>query len=356
MTKVTANKLIELLRRSGLVEEARLTSFLDKAAAEQGEAALEDQERLAELLVQAGLVTRWQADKLLAGKHKGFRLGKYKLLGQIGKGGMSSVYLAEHEMMKRRVAIKVLPPNRVNDTSYLERFRLEARAVARLDDPNIVRAYDIDNEKDIHYIVMEYVDGQDLHQIVSQNGPLQLRSGGRLHRPGRQWPAARPRDGADPPRHQAGQLPAGQASNGEAARSRPGQALRGRSLADDGQRGERARHGRLPAPEQALNSHEADARSDIYSLGCTLYFLLTGRPPFPEGSISERLLKHQTSKPESIFKTRPDAPPSLVEICETMMAKKPDRTFPVGRRRRRTAHRMALRTRPHARRRADRRF
>jgi eukaryotic-like serine/threonine-protein kinase len=77
------------------------------------------------------------------------------------------------------------------------------------------------------------------------------------------------------------------------------------------------------APEQALNSHEADSRSDIYSLGCTLYFLLTGSPPFPEGSISERLLKHQTARPESIFKVRPDAPPSLVEICESMMSKKP---------------------------------
>ncbi len=119
MTKVTANKLIELLRRSGLVEEARLTSFLEKTTAEHGDAALEDQDRLAELLVQAGLVTRWQADKLLAGKHKGFRLKQYKLLGQIGKGGMSSVYLAEHELMKRRVAIKVLPSNRVDDASYL---------------------------------------------------------------------------------------------------------------------------------------------------------------------------------------------------------------------------------------------
>jgi serine/threonine protein kinase len=81
------------------------------------------------------------------------------------------------------------------------------------------------------------------------------------------------------------------------------------------------------APEQALNSHQADNRSDIYSLGCTLYFLLTGGPPFPEGSISERLLKHQTTKPESIFKARPDAPPSLVDICETMMAKKPDERY-----------------------------
>src|ERR1041384_1321317 len=110
MTKVTTpNKLVDLLRKSNLVDEAKLTAFLAKTVAAHGDTALEDQNRLAELLIEEGLITRWQADKLLAGKHKGFRLGKYKLLGQIGKGGMSSVYLAEHELMRRRVAIKVLP-------------------------------------------------------------------------------------------------------------------------------------------------------------------------------------------------------------------------------------------------------
>ena len=328
MTKVAANKLLDLVRRSGLVDEAKLTSFLEKTARNHGDAAFEDHPRLAELMIQEGLLTRWQADKLLAGKHKGFRLGKYKLLGQIGKGGMSSVYLAEHELMKRRVAVKVLPRNRVNDSSYLERFRLEARAVAKLDDPNIVRAYDIDNEGDVHYIVMEYVDGQDLHQIVAGQGPFdfdtaadyiaQVANGlqhahemGLVHRDIK--PANCLVD-----RHSTVKL----LDLGLAKLTEDDQA----SLTMANEENVLGTADYL-APEQALNSHEADHRSDIYSLGCTLYFLVTGGPPFPEGSISERLLKHQTAKPESIFKSRPDAPPSLVDICETMMSKKPDERF-----------------------------
>jgi serine/threonine protein kinase len=328
MTKVTTNKLVDLLRRSNLVDEARLTSFLEKAALDYGDAAIEDQAKLADLMIEANLLTRWQADKLLAGKHKGFRLGKYKLLGQIGKGGMSSVYLAEHELMKRRVAIKVLPQNRVNDSSYLERFRLEARAVAKLDDPNIVRAYDIDNEDKIHYIVMEYVDGQDLHQLVAGQGPLdydmaadyiaQAANGlqhahemGLVHRDIK--PANCLVD-----RHSVVKI----LDLGLAKLTEDDQA----SLTMANEENVLGTADYL-APEQALNSHQADARADIYSLGCTLYFLLTGSPPFPEGSISERLLKHQTARPESIFKVRPDAPPSLVEICEVMMAKKPDDRF-----------------------------
>jgi len=324
MTKVTTNTLVDLLRRSNLVEEARLTAFLDKVTAAQGEGILEDQSRLADAMIAENLITRWQADKLLAGKHRGFRLGKYKLLGQIGKGGMSSVYLAEHELMKRRVAIKVLPTSRVNDSSYLERFRLEARAVAKLDDPNIVRAYDIDNEGQIHYIVMEYVDGQDLHQMVVGQGPLpydvaadyiaQVAMGlQHAHEMGLVHRDIKPANCLVDKHGIVKLLDLGLAKLTEDDQASLTMANEENVLGTAD----------YLAPEQALNSHEADGRSDIYSLGCTLYFLLTGSPPFPEGSISERLLKHQTARPESIFKARPDAPGSLVEICEIMMSKKP---------------------------------
>jgi serine/threonine protein kinase len=328
MANVTTNKLLDLVRKSGLVDEAKLTSFLEKITSRHGEVVLDDHPRLADLMVEEGLVTRWQADKLLAGKHKGFRLGKYKLLGEIGKGGMSRVYLAEHELMKRRVAIKVLPKNRVNDSSYLERFRLEARAVAKLDDPNIVRAYDIDNEGDVHYIVMEYVDGQDLHQMVSGQGPLdydtaadyiaQVANGlQHAHEMGLVHRDIKPANCLVDRHNTVKLLDLGLAKLIEDDQTSLTMANEENVLGTAD----------YLAPEQALNSHEADNRSDIYSLGCTLYFLLTGGPPFPEGSISERLLKHQTAKPESIFKTRPDAPPSLVDICETMMSKKPDERF-----------------------------
>src|SRR5215212_7503296 len=171
---------------------------------------------------------------------------------------------------------------------------------------------------------MEYVDGQDLHQIVVANGPLdydmaadyiaQVANGlqhahemGLVHRDIKPANCLVDRHGV------VKMLDLGLAKLTEDDQASLTMANEENVLGTAD----------YLAPEQALNSHEADSRSDIYSLGCTLYFLLTGSPPFPEGSISERLLKHQTARPESIFKVRPDAPPSLVEFCEAMMSKKP---------------------------------
>ena len=323
MSNDASEKLIDLVKRSDLVTPKKLDAFLEKSAQSPGGMPAE-QEKVAELLVADGLLTRWQADKLLAGKHRGFRLGKYKLLGQIGKGGMSHVYLAEHVLMERRVAIKVLPRQRVKDRSYLSRFQLEARAAARLDDPNIVRVYDIDNEGDTHYIVMEYVDGRDLHQTVSQNGPLPFVTAVRYiaqvatglqhaHEMGLVHRDIKPANCLLDQHGTVKLLDMGLAKLNDDETSL--------TLANDENVLGTADY---LAPEQALNSHAADARADIYSLGCTLYFLLVGRPPFPDGTISERLLKHQVEEPESLLKLRPDTPLSLVDLCARMMAKKPD--------------------------------
>jgi serine/threonine protein kinase len=321
---MTASEFLDLVRRSQLVEEDQLTKFLGALAARNGRKLPEAPDKLSAEMVTAGLLTEWQSEKLLAGKHKGFILGKYKLLRHLGKGGMSQVYLAEHMLMKRKVAIKVLPSNRVADSTYLERFRIEARAAAKLDDPNIVRAYDIDNDKDTHYIVMEYVEGQDLHQLVRDKGPLPFekaadyiaqvaRGLAHAHAMGLVHRDIKPANCLLDKNEVVKLLDMGLARliDDEA------------SLTLDNNENVLGTADYL-APEQALNSHKADARADIYSLGCTLYFLLTGHPPFPDGTISERLIKHQVEQAPSIFKDRPDAPSVLVNICNRMMAKKPE--------------------------------
>jgi serine/threonine protein kinase len=325
--RMTANEFLDLLRRSQLVEEDQLTKFLGAVAAKNKHRLPEDAEPIAAAMVEAGVLTEWQSEKLLAGKHKGFMLGKYKLLRHLGKGGMSQVYLAEHMLMKRKVAIKVLPSNRVEDSTYLERFRTEARAAAKLDDPNIVRVYDIDNDGKTHYIVMEFVDGRDLHVLVKEEGPLgyeraadyiaQVARGiAHAHAMGLVHRDIKPANCMVTKHDVVKLLDMGLARliDDEA------------SLTLENNENVLGTADYL-APEQALNSHKADARADIYSLGCTLYFLLTGHPPFPEGTISERLLKHQVEQAPSIFKERPDAPSVLVNICTRMMAKKADERY-----------------------------
>lgn len=323
MSDAASEKLIDLVKRSELVPPKKLDGFLEKLGAGTGGVPT-DQNQIAEMLIADGLLTKWQADKLLAGKHRGFTLGKYKLLGQIGKGGMSHVYLAEHVLMQRRVALKVLPRQRVKDKSYLQRFQLEARAAARLDDPHIVRVFDIDNEGDTHYIVMEYVDGRDLHQTISQDGPLPYNTAARYiaqvatglqhaHEMGLVHRDIKPANCLVDAHQTIKLLDMGLAKLTDDETSL--------TLANDENVLGTADY---LAPEQALNSHTADARADIYSLGCTLYFLLAGKPPFPEGSISERLLKHQVEEPETLLASRPDCPLSLVDICQRMMMKKPE--------------------------------
>lgn len=327
MPKAVAQSFLDLVKRSELVEEDQLAKFLANYREKYGELP-ERQEAVAEALIEAELLTEWQAEKLLAGKHRGFILGKYKLLGQLGKGGMSTVYLAEHIMMRARRAIKVLPRNRVEDATYLERFRIEARAAAKLDDPNIVRAYDIDQEGDTHFLVMEYVAGQDLHALVKEQGPLDFYAAA-------DYIAQAARGLAHA--HEMGLVhrdikPANCLLDGNKvvkildmglARITDDEA----SLTLDNNENVLGTADYL-APEQALNSHAADARSDIYSLGCTLYFLLTGHPPFPEGTISQRLMKHQTEDPPSVLNDRPDVPPTLLHICEKMMAKSAEDRYP----------------------------
>ena len=325
MPKVTDSKrLIELVKKSELVSSEVLTSFLADRS-EAGNSIPAEPEPLAEDLVKANLLSNWQMDQILKGKYRGFRLGKYALQNHIGTGGMSTVYLSEHPIMRRPVAIKVLPKSRVSKSSYLERFELEARAVATLDHPNIVRAYDIDNDGDTHYIVMEYVEGMDLQRMVEQNGPLsydqaadyiaQAASGlQHAHELGVVHRDVKPANCLVDPSGTLKLLDMGLVKFAKDDQSLS--AVHKDSVVGTAD---------YLAPEQAVNSSEVDARADIYGLGGTLYFLLTGHPPFPDGTLTERLLKHQKEEPASIFSVRADAPAALVDICRRMLVKNKDK-------------------------------
>lgn len=329
--KLTAEAFLGIVRQSGLID-AELLKKNWKELKERG-VSLDDPRQIGDEFVARNLLTRWQLDKLLHGKHKGFFLGKYRLLSHLGSGGMSAVYLAEHVLMRRRVAIKVLPTSRKDDSSYLERFHREAQAVAALDHRNIVRAYDVDQENDRHFLVMEYVPGQSLHELVARNGPVDFVPAAEYMRQAAEGLQHAHRMGMVHRDIKPGNLLLDE--KGTVKLLDLGLA---RFFDEKDEHSLTVKHDERVlgtadylSPEQALDSHKVDIRSDIYSLGCTLYFLLSGRPPFPEGTLAQRLMAHQTRPPKPIQEIRPDIPPGLLAILERMMAKKAEERYQTAR-------------------------
>jgi serine/threonine-protein kinase len=253
-------------------------------------------------------------------------LGKYRLLRLLGAGGMSSVYLAEHTTLHGLVAIKVLPVKRVDQTSYLARFEREAREAFRLNHPNIVRTIDLDTSGAIHFIAMEYVEGDDLHARVKQGGPLDVREAAdfirqaalglqHAHEEGLVHRDIKPANLIVDKRGTVKILDFGLAlagSDDEAASLTQTHDEKVLGTAD------------YLAPEQARDSHVADRRSDIYALGCTLHYLLTGRAPFAKGSIAERIQAHLKKRPPNLLDERADVPPAIAELYFRMLEKHPD--------------------------------
>ncbi len=327
---IPAEKFLDFVEKSNLVDKDQLTQTLD-ALKQSDPSAWEDGERLAERLIEAKLLTRWQCDSLLKGKYKRFFLGQYKLQGHIGTGGMSSVYLAEHTMMHCLRAIKVLPSGRVDDSSYLARFKQEAVAAGQLNHPNIVQTFDIGEENGTHYIVMEYVEGRDLQNIVKESGPAEFDTAanylrqaaeglGYAHHKGLIHRDIKPANLLVDNRGVVKLLDLGLARFVD-------QKMPSLTIAHDENVLGTADY---LAPEQAVDSHGVDSRADIYSLGCTFYYLLTGHPPFPTGTLPQRIYMHQNKAPASIYEDRPDAPQALVELCLRMMAKTPEARCQTG--------------------------
>jgi len=318
----TSNEFLDAVRESGVVEDERLNAFLEQWYAVSP--LPENPKELAREMLEAKLITPFQHDQLLQGKRRGFIIaGKYILLDHLGAGGMGSVYLCEHRVMRRRVALKVLPSAFAQDPEYLQRFHREARAVAALDDPNIVRAYDVDHDGKVHYLVMEYVEGSSLQELVSKEGPLDIQQA------------------ADFISQAASGLQHAQEAGLVHRDIKPANLLVDRKgivkVLDMGlalffqekesvtqQYDASAVLGTADylAPEQVMDSHAVDTRADIYSLGVTFFFLLTGKSPYGEGTVAQKLLWHQLRPPKSVREFRPEVPEGLEAVIHKMIAKK----------------------------------
>jgi serine/threonine protein kinase len=313
---------IDLVRRSDLVDGERLTAF-EGSLSESG-MPVEQPQAIAQRMIRDGLLTTFQAKQLLQGKWRRFLIaGKYKLLEILGVGGMGAVYLCEHIFMRRLVALKVLPIDKLQgDSSALERFYREARAAGQLKHENIVHSYDIDHEGDLHFLVMEFVEGSSLQEVVGKGGPMDVTRAAHYIRQ-----AALGLQHA----HEAG-LVHRDIKPGNLLVDRTGTIkildlglarffnVHKDNLTEKYDEGSVLGTADYLAPEQAINN-QVDIRSDLYSLGATFYFLVTGRAPFQEGTITQKLIWHQTKVPQSIREKRPDVPAEINAIIEKLMSK-----------------------------------
>ncbi|MGB0654910.1 MAG: serine/threonine-protein kinase [Pirellulales bacterium] len=322
----TIKDFVNLLRKSGLAEASKI----DEVIASLGNLDSPLTDEVTNAFLNAKLITTWHLKQLLKGKHKGFFLERYKLLNELGKGGMSSVYLAEHTSMHLPVAIKVLPVKRVSEKSYLERFQREAKASFRLRHDNIAGATNFDHHGDLWYIVLDYIEGEDLHQKVKRTGPLPVRDAVEYirqaacgleyaHKEGLVHRDVKPANLMLDTKGTVKLLDLGLALDGD----------------DDEEGGLTKAHDEKVlgtadylAPEQSKNSHSADPRSDIYALGCTLYYLIVGRAPFARGSVIERIKAHWNEPApnplDELEKPPADLDSALIDLYFRMMEKHPD--------------------------------
>lgn len=318
---ISGDEMVRLLTSSGLMDAGEVAAWLSNLPADQQPA---DGDQLAQLLVQQKRLTRYQADQICAGKGASLVLGNYVILDKLGQGGMGMVLQAEHKRMKRRVALKVMSPTAVQTPDALQRFHREVEAAAKLRHPNIVAADDADEAKGIHFLVMEYVNGSDLSALVKRQGPLTADQAVSCI-----VQAARGLEYA----HKQGVVhrdikPANLLidANGTVKILDMGLArIEGATGAQAELTGTNTVMGTVDymAPEQALSSKSADARSDVYSLGISLWYLLTGKCAYDGESLMAKLLAHREAPIPSLHQVRSDIPQAVDAIFQKMVAKRP---------------------------------
>jgi serine/threonine protein kinase len=346
MAIVSSGALIDALRQYGLLAPDKLSQLPHLA---HGRCA--DARSFAKLLGQQGWLTIYQINQLLAGNAKNLVFGPYHVLDSLGKGGLSQVFKARHSTQKFLVALKVIRPEALASSEGKNQFLHEMEAMARLDHPNIVQFCDVDQSEDTFYFAMEYVEGTDLGKYLSLSGPLPVPEAceyiyqaalGLQHAYERNLVH---RD-IKPVNLYLTHVPipkkAPSSLTGKATKTVKQPLIK---ILDWGLADLRAPKGQTQAqlmeniargiigtadylsPEQARSAHSVDTRSDLYSLGCTFYFLLTRQAPFPSGSLMQKLIQHQQGEPEPVDSFRNDVPTGVRAILQRMMAKKPEDRF-----------------------------
>jgi serine/threonine protein kinase len=333
--QISAEEFIQRIRNSDVLPPAEAKRIADEWRSSNATDA--DAKHLAQQLVRQRKLTAYQAAALYQAKGSGLVVGNYTILDKLGQGGMGVVFRAQHRLMGRIVALKVLPPKLVKSPGLVKRFEREVRAVAQLEHPNIVSAFDADQDKGMHFLVMQYVEGGDLASLVKEHGPLPLDQAldcvlqaargleyahrrGIIHRDIKPANLLLSTDGT------VKILDLGlariDAQAGAADQTELTQTGAVMGTID------------YMSPEQALNTKHADQRADIYSLGVSLWYLLTGRSLYGGESVMERLLAHREQPipaladrlPASEFSTTNQV--ALEGVFRKMVAKRPEDRYP----------------------------
>jgi serine/threonine protein kinase/CheY-like chemotaxis protein len=315
-------ELLESIKASGLLSAEELARAAQGVADAQANGL-----PLVEGLIDSGVLTPFQAQAFCERRPGDLRIGNYDILARLGAGGMGTVFKARHRRMKRVVALKLLSGQLAKNESFVQRFQREVEMIARFTHPNIVIAYDADEAEVGHFLVMEFVDGQDLSSVLLNAGPMSLRdavdcvvqaarglayahSQGIIHRDIK--PANLLRDAAGTVKVTDLGLARAEGPPESGAITQAGSIL---GTVD------------YMPPEQAMGAADIDHRADIYSLGATLHFLLLDRPPYQGETLMATMFKHKMSPIPSLVQARPDVPVELDAIFARMMAKEPAQRY-----------------------------
>jgi serine/threonine-protein kinase len=321
--------LVQALGRSPLLDPTQLAEVAGPL-----HERFSDAKALAKELLARGWLTPYQANQLLQGHGDWLVLGPYLLVERLGEGGMGQVFKARNTKLDRVVALKVIHHECLADPDSLRRFQREIRAGACLDHPHVVRAYDAGEAGGRHFLVLEYVAGTDLKRLVEQRGPLPVAEACEYTRQAALGLQHAHEHGLVHRDVKPSNLLLTQGPNGPGVvklldlglvrRARQADHESSSTLTEEGWVVGTPDY---LAPEQASDPRKADGRSDLYSLGCTLYFLLSGRPPFQFGSPTDKVIKHAMLDPLPVEQLRPDVPPTLAVVMRKLLAKRPEERY-----------------------------